>query len=88
MARQADWSLGSSRSDRCLCWEWVERWPMPVQAHVRKTIPKKTVLLGWEPTLENHPKAHLSLKRNDEILWMEEPGAASGSLRSWTNTTS
>ena len=46
-----------------------------VHGHMVKTIPKRTVLLGWYPLVEEHPRANLVLRKNNEVLWMEEPNA-------------
>jgi hypothetical protein len=46
-----------------------------VHGHMVSTLPPRTLIIGWDPLLEEHPKAHLSLKKNNELLWMEAPGA-------------
>ena len=46
-----------------------------VHGHMVTTLPPLTVILGWDPLLAEHPRANLALKKNNELLWMEEPGA-------------
>ena len=44
-----------------------------VHGHMVSTLPRLTVILGWDPLLEEHPRANLVLRKNNEMLWMEPP---------------